>query len=451
MKKLLLVLTLIFIGTVGYYWTPISVFFDRTPPEVALTGVPKGLGQDEVVIGVQAKEIHNTVDSILLRVEQGGRRTDIGTIKSSKGEFRINAKDLLLREGEVTITAVAFDNAFFSNKGELSITLPVDFRKSRVEIITPMQNVNQGGIELVFFLVTGSPSSEVGVRVGEEEYKGFQAGSIDKRLSAFSNLYFSFFAIPAFWSGENPYVFARNSVGAETRINFPYRVIRRKFPKAPINLSEAFLTSATEKLSKAPGSKIEQFKWINETYRAQLKEKLHEILSVSEPNRSFETTLQRPMAGSNRSSFFEQREYLFNKEIVSESVHEGIDLAGTAMMPVVAAASGKVVFADDFGIYGNTVIIDHGIGIFTLYGHLSSILVKKDDRVASGSRIGLSGDTGLAGGDHLHFEVRLFNTSVNPIEWWDARWMEDHITAKINFVEEQMRARAALEAAIEAQ
>lgn len=450
MKKLLLVLIFIFFGVVGYYWKSLSIFFDRTPPEVILTKYPKGLGQDEAIFEVQAKETQNSVESILLRVEQGGKRTDIGSIRSSKGEFRINAKDLLLREGDVTITAIAFDSAFFSNRGETSIVLPVDFRKSRIEVITPMQNVNQGGIELVFFLVTGSPPDKVGVRVGDNQYYGFHASAIDKRLAAFNNLYFSFFAIPAFWNGENPHIFVRNAVGAETRSNFPYRVIRRKFPKAKMNLSDSFLVSVTEKLSKIEGSKIDQFKWINEKYRDELALKLKEILSSSIPERRFEVQFQRPMAGSNRSSFSEQREYFYNKELISESVHEGIDLAGTAMMPVMAVASGKVIFADEFGIYGNTVIIDHGVGVFTLYGHLSSVLVKAESNVGIGDAIGRSGDTGLAGGDHLHYEVRLYNTSVNPVEWWDGRWMRDHIEAKIEFVEEQMKARAALQAAIEA-
>jgi murein DD-endopeptidase MepM/ murein hydrolase activator NlpD len=314
-----------------------------------------------------------------------------------------------------------------------------------------MQNVNQGGVELVFFLVTGSPPEAVGVRVGEAEYHGFPASAISKELSQFSNLYFSLFAIPALWNGETPYIFARNAVGAETRINFPYRVIRRKFPKAPITLSEAFLDSATLKLSKADGTKAQQFKWVNETYRQELAQKLSTIFSSSIPERKFGSQFQRPAAGSNRSGFFEQRQYFFNKELISESVHEGIDLAGTAMMPVSAAADGKVVFADDLGIYGNTVIIDHGIGVFTLYGHLSSMAVAQGDNVKVGSIIGRSGDTGLAGGDHLHYEVRLNNTSVNPIEWWDERWMRDHIEAKIEFVKEQMLNRAALQAAVEAQ
>lgn len=451
MKKLLLLLMLIFVGLLVYYKEPIKVFFDRTPPEVVFSVAPKGLGQDEATIEVEAKETENAVDSIVLRVEQGGRRTDIGTVKSSKGVFKINAKDLLLREGEATLTAVAFDNAFFSNRGEATISLPVDFRKSRLEVITPMQNVNQGGVELVFFLVTGSPPEAVGVRVGEAEYHGFPASAISRELSQFSNLYFSLFAIPALWNGETPHIFARNAVGAETRINFPYRVIRRKFPKAPINLSEAFLNSATEKLSKVDGTKAQQFKWINETYRHELAQKLRTIFSSSAPERKFGSQLQRPMAGSNRSAFFEQRQYFFNKELISESVHEGIDLAGTAMMPVSASAAGKVVFADDLGIYGNTVIVDHGIGVFTLYGHLSSLAVAQGDNVQMGGVIGRSGDTGLAGGDHLHYEVRLHNTSVNPIEWWDGRWMQDHIEAKIEFVKEQMLARAALQAAVEAQ
>ncbi len=96
---------------------------------------------------------------------------------------------------------------------------------------------------------------------------------------------------------------------------------------------------------------------------------------------------------------------------VDQQVHLGFDLAVTANVPVVAANSGVVLNASWLGIFGNCVIIDHGMGVQSLYGHLSSFDVKVGDTVTKGQMLGRSGMTGLAGGDHLHFTMLVGGTS----------------------------------------
>jgi murein DD-endopeptidase MepM/ murein hydrolase activator NlpD len=112
----------------------------------------------------------------------------------------------------------------------------------------------------------------------------------------------------------------------------------------------------------------------------------------------------------------------------------GIDLASVAQSPVSASNTGKIIFAEGLGIYGKTVIIDHGFGLFSMYSHLSSFTVKKDQMVSKGEIIGRTGVTGLAGGDHLHFGILVHNTFVNPIEWWDESWIKNNISDKIKAV-----------------
>ena len=100
-------------------------------------------------------------------------------------------------------------------------------------------------------------------------------------------------------------------------------------------------------------------------------------------------------------------------------------------MPIVAANNGKVVLADYLGIYGNCVILDHGLGVQSLYAHLSSIDVKPGDNVDKAQPLGRSGMTGLAGGDHLHFTMLVGGYPVNPVDWWSTQWMEDRVLRKI--------------------
>ena len=103
-----------------------------------------------------------------------------------------------------------------------------------------------------------------------------------------------------------------------------------------------------------------------------------------------------------------------------------------SMDAVEAANSGTVAFAGDLGIYGNTVMLDHGIGLFTLYSHLSSIDVRQGEAVERRQVLGKTGETGLAAGDHLHYGVYLHGVAVLPVEWWDPKWIRDNIQPKLD-------------------
>src|SRR5262249_50241097 len=99
--------------------------------------------------------------------------------------------------------------------------------------------------------------------------------------------------------------------------------------------------------------------------------------------------------------------------------------------PVMAANDGRVVWASDLGIYGNCIVVDHGYGLQSIYGHLHEINVKLGDMVKKGQKIGIAGQTGLAGGVHVHFSMQLDGVQVNPREWWDEHWIKDRILSKL--------------------
>jgi murein DD-endopeptidase MepM/ murein hydrolase activator NlpD len=134
------------------------------------------------------------------------------------------------------------------------------------------------------------------------------------------------------------------------------------------------------------------------------------------------------MARSSRmAGFAEYRTYYYNNDEIDKQVHLGIDLASTKRAEVQAANRGNVIFADYLGIYGNTIILDHGQGIFSLYSHLSEIGVAVGESKEKGAAIGLSGTTGMAGGDHLHFSILVNGIFVTPVEWWDQQWLQLNI------------------------
>jgi len=131
------------------------------------------------------------------------------------------------------------------------------------------------------------------------------------------------------------------------------------------------------------------------------------------------------------AAFADNRTYVYNGKEVDRQTHLGFDLARVVNSPVVAANRGKVLHAGPLGIYGNCIILDHGMGVQSLYGHLSSIAVKVGDTVEKEQEMGKSGMTGMAGGDHLHFTMLVNGQMVNPVEWWDAHWIQDRIIRKL--------------------
>jgi murein DD-endopeptidase MepM/ murein hydrolase activator NlpD len=132
------------------------------------------------------------------------------------------------------------------------------------------------------------------------------------------------------------------------------------------------------------------------------------------------------------SAFADQRTYLYQGREVDRQTHLGFDLAAVARTPVPAPNTGVVRLARYFGIYGNAVVLDHGLGLMTLCAHLSSLEVQQGQTVERGQTLGRTGATGLAGGDHLHFTTLVRGLPVNPIEWWDGKWIRDRITSKLS-------------------
>ncbi len=122
--------------------------------------------------------------------------------------------------------------------------------------------------------------------------------------------------------------------------------------------------------------------------------------------------LRRPLPGAALSSMFGPRVHPIFGTV---RMHNGVDFRGDTGTPILAAGAGTVVYAGARGGYGNTVVIDHGSSLATLYAHQSAIYVSVGTTVAAGQVIGAVGSTGFSTGPHLHFEVRLGGTPVNPL------------------------------------
>jgi hypothetical protein len=308
----------------------------------------------------------------------------------------------------------------------------------RVSVVSTHHFINHGGAEFVVYRAV-PPEVESGVRVGEQSYPGFPASGAEV-AGADPSLKVAFFAL--LWDQDlnTPIeLYAKDEAGNETVAGFDHRVFPKPFLKSRIELSEGFLQKVvTEILSKTPDLNgaadeglLASFLRINRDLRQKNADQILSMASQTAPSMLWSGPFLQLGNSKVESKFADHRTYFYQGKEVDQQVHLGYDLAVTANVPVLAENAGIILFADYLGIYGNCVIIDHGLGVQSLYGHLSSLEVKAGDRVEKGHQIGRSGMTGLAGGDHLHFAVLVGGRPVSPVEWWDAHWVEDRVTRKI--------------------
>jgi murein DD-endopeptidase MepM/ murein hydrolase activator NlpD len=339
-----------------------------------------------------------------------------------------------LNEGKIKLLIEAFDkpsvDILSPNRGISSATFSLDLTPPRLIPITGLIYLQRGGSQMVVFQVSEDTISS-GVRFNGHEYKGFTAIFPDKPQTGVV-----FFPFPATVTPKQyPVLFARDHVGNETMAELNVKLKNKNFRTREINISDNFLDRKMPVLAQTnniPGkTNLEIYLYANRTTREQNAKEIMQICQNSVPEMLWDGQFHQLSNSKVESRFADHRLYYYKGKKVDEQDHLGVDLAVTRHYPVEAAARGMVVFEGNLGIYGNTVILDHGFGIFTLYGHLSMIEVLKGEIVEKKEPIGKTGKTGLAGGDHLHFAVLLHGTAVNPLEWWDRKWIQNTVTHKL--------------------
>jgi murein DD-endopeptidase MepM/ murein hydrolase activator NlpD len=225
--------------------------------------------------------------------------------------------------------------------------------------------------------------------------------------------------------------------GNQAELPVPYYLKKKKYRRDTIRITDRFLQKKMpefwERYAEIPKDNLlEAFLYVNTKLRAKNNREISDLCRESRLERFYATVpLVRLPRSATRSLFGDHRTYYYRGQKIGEAVHLGVDLASVAASPVPAAAEGTVIFADYLGIYGNTIIIDHGLGLFTLYAHLAGFTVSEGDHVKRGQLIAYTDTTGLAGGDHLHFGTLVQGVFVDPIEWFDPHWIKTRITDKL--------------------
>lgn len=179
------------------------------------------------------------------------------------------------------------------------------------------------------------------------------------------------------------------------KLTVSLEIAARDFPKKKLTVAQKYVTPPREVLDRIKRE----------------SELLALIYSSSSPDWLAEGPFVLPCEGKLFPNFGEQR--IYNN--VPRSVHTGVDIAVPLGHPIRATNSGLVVLASDLYYSGKTVIIDHGLGLFSSYSHLSKLLVKRGEMIKTGQIVGLAGSTGRSTGPHLHWAVKIYGARVDPL------------------------------------
>ncbi len=342
-------------------------------------------------------------------------------IKQKEYQIEIPSRKLGLKEGKAKLIFVAKDSSILGNQVSITKEVEVDLSPPALSILSSPGSIMNGGAGFIFYRV--SPDVvKTGINVGELSFNCYNGMFSDKRI------YGCAFPYPYYWSRKKAIVvYAEDRAGNRVTNSISYYFKKVRYRRPVINIDDNFIESKVRPLSDRDiENPAELFRYVNVEIRKRDEEQIHRItsqVSIVEP--LFKGAFQQLKNSSMLGGFADYRKYRYRGKIIkgADAYHKGMDFASIKNAPVNAANNGVVVFTGFLGIYGNSIIIEHGMGIFTLYSHLSEIYVKEGDKVDKKTVIARTDTTGLAKGDHLHFGVLVQGLEVHPIEWLDPKWI----------------------------
>ncbi|HHD63935.1 MAG TPA: M23 family metallopeptidase [Desulfobulbaceae bacterium] len=431
---LLTLLLLIIIGiTAGAF-----ILFETEKPTVNIDKQISFLGSS-VRIPLMVEDHKSGIGSVVLEIEQNGKKKQFfnRTFQRKawfsaagphqlKETVEIDVRKTGVKDGKAILTVSARDfslnGLLKGNETTLSVPVTVDTKPPRVAVEHSQQYIRPGGSGIVIYTIS-EPAVRHGVEIDNLFFPGF-ALSNGKRFIAY-------IALP--WDSGKPeqtQVIAVDEAGNIGKSIFSMNLKKVPDKRDRINVTDGFLKKKIpefeEHYPELTGTMLEQYIFTNNEIRRRNAETIKEACSKPVPEMLWHDRFVR-MPGAGRAGFADQRTYFYKGKAIDHQTHLGMDIASTARVAIKAANSGKVIFGEYLGIYGNTVILDHGQGVFSLYSHLSRIDTTLGALVAKNELIGHSGATGMAGGDHLHFSILIHGIFVTPKEWWDQHWIDVNI------------------------
>ncbi len=424
-----LIFVILLVGVGAVFFAPP---FERKPPRVQLP--PQGTfvkARSVMEIGLEDKP--TGLRQVTVRLLQGNRHWilfskifPVGTYYARLSVV-IEPQKMGVKEGPALLEVVAGDRSLWNlGKGNVTratLKVKVDYTPPRLELLDNTRYVYENGAGAVLFQTSGD-AVNAAVQVGQLLFKAYPRVMGDQKEWA------ALFGMPLYAKSLKAQVVAWDQAGNTRVIPLNVHILPRRVKKETLHISDSFIQKKIYPLLPPEDSQLPPgtaFKKVNEELRHENEALISKIAARSSGKVLWKGAFLQLKNSKVTATFGDQRTYVYKGKVISHATHMGYDLASVAHAPVPAANNGRVLYTGFIGIYGNVVIVDHGLGLASLYAHLSRYTVKKGDMVKKGQIIGYTDSTGLAGGDHLHFGILLTGHPVNPVEWWDRKWLRDRI------------------------
>lgn len=334
-----------------------------------------------------------------------------------------------LRDGKAKLIVEATSNDLLRKTARSEREVTVVTRPPTVSVDSDQHYLYLGMADLATFNVSGT-WAEAGVRVGNQT---FRAWPMPGGKPGFFSLFAFAWNMP---SSTVPLVYASNGAGNDVTSPIVFQFPKKEQPKYTVHdlrVDDRFIQKVVGELDpNGAGDPVARFIKINNEMRRANNKVLSDLRFKSSDRFLWSQPFTRQSHSQTEATFADVRNYIYQGKKIDQQVHLGYDLAVTQHVGVEASNDGRVVYAAPLGIYGNCIVVDHGYGLQTIYGHLSQINVHEGDMVKRGQVMGTSGQTGMAGGDHIHFGMQLDGVQIDPKEWWDSHWIKDHIAKRID-------------------
>ncbi|BCD59755.1 MULTISPECIES: M23 family metallopeptidase [unclassified Nitratiruptor] len=435
-KKGRLYLVLFIIALLGliFYWILTSELFERQKPSIQIAS--KLYWNLRKPIDIKISD-NSGIKSYTVTMDDGKNREVLEqrTFENPPKEVQLSLERPMKLEFprnrailHIEVQDKSLWHYFLGNRSVKDIKIIIDTKRPELYLVNNSYSITKGGSALVVFHCNDDNLKEFYVQTNFG--KRFYAQPFYEE-----GYYAALIAWPVTQKRFRATLVAYDKAGNRSKVHVPLYLLNKKYRVSKITLKKNFLEGKVALLAEdypetAKMDPLEKFKFVNETLRERNEQLIHKLTSKV-PKEMFDSFSIKPFYplknGARVASFGDHRYYYYHGKLVSESYHLGLDLASTRAAPIKASNPGDVVFADYNGIYGNMPLISHGLGLYTLYGHCSTLFVKKGDQVERGETIAKTGNTGLALGDHLHFGVLVQGVEVRPKEWMDKKWIKDNI------------------------
>lgn len=414
---------------------PVAVLFVRSATPVVDMPVPTQLLGQATPVTVHVQDPRG-VRSVTAIVEQNGVQYPVWELAQpsaaadSTWSLVAGIKTTpQLRDGKAKLIVEATSNDLRRKTTRIEREVTVVTQPPTVSVDSEQHYLYLGMADLATFNVAGS-WTEAGVRVGDQTFRAWPMPGGKPGL-------FSLFAFA--WNmppGTIPKVFASNGAGNDVTSPIAFQFPKKEQPKYTaheLQVSDGFLQKVVGELDpNGSGDPVARFIKINNEMRRANNQTLSDLRLKTADKFLFSQPFARQSHSQAEAMFADVRSYIYKGKKIDQQVHLGYDLAVTQHVGVEASNDGRVVYAAPLGIYGNCIVVDHGYGLQTIYGHLSHIAVHEGDMVKRGQVMGQSGMTGMAGGDHIHFAMQLDGVQIDPKEWWDSHWIHDHVARRVD-------------------